>query len=105
RRLLEVQEEERRHLARELHDEFGQLLAAINMHLHAARRSAGEAALPSLEASAALVKQAGERVRSLALDLRPAMLETAGLDATLGWLARQNEEHSGIATQVLGRSE
>ena len=37
RRLLEVQEEERRHLARELHDEFGQILATITLHLHAAQ--------------------------------------------------------------------
>lgn len=83
RRLLEVQEEERRHLARELHDEFGQLLATITLHLHAARRLAAGAAKSTLDESMALLQRAGEQVRSLALDLRPAMLETVGLDATL----------------------
>src|SRR6202043_2696962 len=43
RRLLAVQEEERRHLSRELPDEFGQLLTAISMHLHAAKGLEGDA--------------------------------------------------------------
>src|SRR6202008_1817204 len=64
RRLLEVQEEERRHLARELHDEFGQVLATISLHLHAARGLAGEAALPRLDECATLLPQAGEQERS-----------------------------------------
>jgi PAS domain S-box-containing protein len=103
RRLLEVQEEDRRHLARELHDEFGQLLAAIKLHLHAARAKAGEAARPSLDESVALLQRAGEQVRSLALELRPAILETAGLGGTLRWLARQHEQRTAIATEVTGQ--
>jgi two-component system sensor histidine kinase UhpB len=102
RRLLEVQEDERRHIARELHDEFGQLLATITLHLHAARGAAGEAAQASLAECMALLRQAGEQVRTLALQLRPAMLETAGLEATLRWLAEQHQQHTGIATQVEG---
>jgi PAS domain S-box-containing protein len=102
RRLLEVQEEERRHIARELHDEFGQILATITLHLHAARHAAGEAAQASLAECMGLLRQAGEQVRTLALQLRPAMLETAGLEATLRWLAEQHEQHTGIATQVEG---
>jgi PAS domain S-box-containing protein len=102
RRLLEVQEEERRHIARELHDEFGQLLATITLHLHAARGAAGEAAQLSLAECMGLLRQAGEQVRTLALQLRPAMLETAGLEATLRWLAEQHQQHTGIATHVEG---
>jgi signal transduction histidine kinase len=102
RRLLEVQEEERRHIARELHDEFGQLLATISLRLHAARRAAGEAAQSSLAECMGLLGQAGEQVRTLALQLWPAMLETAGLEATLRWLAEQYQQHTGIATQVEG---
>ena len=102
RRLLEVQEEERRHLSRELHDEFGQLLVAVGLQLQAARAGAGDAAQARLDACAGLLEDATERVRSLALDLRPAMLDTAGLDGTLRWLARQQEERTGIATQVIG---
>jgi PAS domain S-box-containing protein len=102
RRLLEVQEEERRHLARELHDEFGQVLATITLHLHAARRLAGEAALPRLEECATLLQQAGEQVRNLALELRPTMLEPLGLEATLRWLAEHYQQRTGAEVQVVG---
>jgi PAS domain S-box-containing protein len=102
RRLLEVQEDERRHIARELHDEFGQLLATITLHLHAARSAAGEAAQASLAECMGLLRQAGEQVRTLALQLRPTMLETAGLEATLRWLAEQHQQRTGVVTQVEG---
>ncbi len=102
RRLLEVQEAERRHLARELHDEFGQLLSAVNLHLHAARGLAGEAARPRLDECATLLQQAGEQVRSLALELRPTMLDTLGLAAALRWLAEQHQQRTGIEVQVVG---
>jgi PAS domain S-box-containing protein len=102
RRLLTVQEEERRHLSRELHDEFGQLLATITLHLHAAKAVAGEAAQSSLDESMALLQRAAAQVRSLALELRPTMLETGGLETTLRWLAEQHQQRTGIPTQVLG---
>lgn len=102
RRLLEVQEEERNHLARELHDEFGQLLAAVTLHLHAAKAAAGAAAPSHLQECSALLQRAGAQLRSLTLELRPAMLETAGLEAALRWLAEQNQQQTGIDTQVVG---
>jgi PAS domain S-box-containing protein len=102
RRLLEVHEEERRHFARELHDEFAQLLATIKLHIHAARSAAGPVAQPNLDESIALLQRAGEQVRSLALELRPSMLENAGLDATLRWLAQQHEQRTGVPTEVTG---
>jgi PAS domain S-box-containing protein len=102
RRLLAVQEEERRHLSRELHDEFGQLLASITMHLQAARISAGPAVQPNLDESIALLQRAGAQVRSLALELRPMLLETAGLGVTLRWLADQYQQRTGVITQVAG---
>ena len=102
RRLLKVQEEERRHLSRELHDEFGQLLASIALHLHAAKRVAGASAQSSLDESIALLKRAGAQVRSLALELRPTMLETGGLESALRWLAQQHQQRTGIVTEVVG---
>jgi signal transduction histidine kinase/CheY-like chemotaxis protein len=102
RRLVELQEEERRHLARDLHDEFGQVLATIGLHLHAARSLAGEAALPRLDECVALLQQAGEQVRSLALELRPTMLDTLGLEATLRWLAEHHQQRTGSEVQVVG---
>jgi PAS domain S-box-containing protein len=100
RRLLEIQEEERRHLSRELHDEFGQLLAAIGAHVEAARLTGGERARANLEQALDLVQQAGDRARKLVVDLRPAMIEAAGIDATLRWLARQHMETSGTTAEV-----
>ena len=102
RRLLAVQEEERSHLSRELHDEFGQLLATISLHLHAARTVAGQTDPDSLDEAVKLIQRAGAQVRTLALELRPRMLETAGLDETLRWLAEQHRQHTGIATEVVG---
>lgn len=102
RRLLAVQEEERRHLSRELHDEFGQLLASITMHLQAARSGAGPAAQRNLDESIALMQRAAAQLRSLALELRPMLLETAGLAGTLRWLADQVQQRTGIITQVAG---
>jgi PAS domain S-box-containing protein len=102
RRLLKVQEEERRHLARELHDEFGQALATITLHLHAARSLAGVAALPRLDQCVTLLQQAGEQVRRLALELRPTMLDTLGLEATLRWLAEQYQQRNGSEVQIVG---
>jgi PAS domain S-box-containing protein len=102
RRLLEVQEEERRHLARELHDEFGQILATINLHLHAALGLAGDAARQQLNECAMLLNQAGEQVRRLVIELRPTMLDTLGLEATLRWLAEQHQPRNGCEVQVVG---
>jgi PAS domain S-box-containing protein len=101
-RLMAVQEEERRNLSRELHDEFGQILATITLHLQAAKAVAGQAAQPSLQESMNLLQRAGAQVRSLALELRPTMLETAGLDATVHWLAKQHEQRTGVVTEVIG---
>jgi PAS domain S-box-containing protein len=103
RRLFAVQEEERRHLARELHDEFGQLLTAVSLRLQIAKGRAGEAAGPALEECVALIQRAGERVRGLALDLHPTMLETAGLDGTLRWLAESHSRQGPVAVSVSGQ--
>ena len=102
RRQLEVHEEERKRLAVELHDEFAQLLATINMHLHAVRKRAGESVQERLDESISLVDLAGEQMRNLALELRPTMLDSAGLEKTLRWLAEQHERRTGMRTHVLG---
>jgi len=103
RRLIEVQEQERRHLARELHDEFGQLIAGIRLRLHVAKGRAGEAARAELEESISLLEHAGEQIRSLVLELRPTLLETSGLEGTLHWLARQHQKQSGLAIHFAGQ--
>ena len=100
RRLITLQEEERRHLSRELHDEFGQLLSAISMHLEVAKSVSEAKAWPSLRECAELVQRAGEGMRRLALELRPTMLEGAGVDGTLRWLAEQHSRQGKLRVAV-----
>ena len=75
RRLLSVQEEERRRLAIELHDELGQILTAVKINL--------ESVPAQLRHAVDSVDRAMETTRDLALDLRPAMLDDLGLAAAL----------------------
>jgi PAS domain S-box-containing protein len=85
RRVVELQEGERRHLARELHDEIGQSLTAIGINLQAVKRSCGAAELPPLDECIGIVDRAMQQVRDLSLDLRPAMLDDLGLVSALRW--------------------
>jgi PAS domain S-box-containing protein len=86
RRLLTAQEEERRRLAVELHDELGQVLTAVKINLASLERLSGEAPAPThLREAIASVDHAMQRVRDLALDLRPSVLDDLGLPAALRW--------------------
>jgi signal transduction histidine kinase len=96
RRVVEVQEEERRRLARELHDEIGQALTAIGINLQVLGRSCGPEARPRLEDCRGVVQHAIEQVRGLALDLRPSMLDDFGLAAALRWLLDRQAQRAGF---------
>jgi PAS domain S-box-containing protein len=97
RRLIEAQEEERSHLARELHDEIGPVLTTVNLTLEAVRARVGPDAAERLDESRRVVDRAIEQVRSLSLDLRPASLDLLGLEPALrSYLARQ-AAHAGLA--------
>src|SRR5262249_44571784 len=75
---------ERRHLARELHDELGQTLTAVKLNLLNGRRLAAEPTLAErLDDSVALVEQMLQQVRALSLALRPALLDDLGLAPAL----------------------
>jgi PAS domain S-box-containing protein len=89
RQLLEVQEQERRHLARELHDEFGQQLTALVLTLSRADAQACSEALTK-------VKFLSAQVRDLALRLRPPMLDDLGLLPALFWLLDQLRVQTGL---------
>jgi two-component system sensor histidine kinase UhpB len=83
RRLLEVQEEERGRLARDLHDDIGQALTALKIQLESLQR-AGDAALRARVAEGVeTVQHTLERVRQLSLSLRPSQLDDLGLAAAL----------------------
>ncbi len=84
RRLLEVQEAERRHLARELHDDIGQGLTALKLNLEALARGRDSAALEARVGEALeTTRHTIERVRQLSVNLRPLQLDDLGLAAAL----------------------
>lgn len=85
RRLVEVQESERRHLSRELHDEIGQILTGLKFTLDATRGGPDPALNHDLGRAREMVADLMERVRTLSLDLRPGMLDDLGLLPTLLW--------------------
>lgn len=101
RRLLDIQEEERRSLGRELHDELGQVLTAIKINVQSARRAAGsEGFVPHLAECEGLVDRALQSTRSLSLDLRPPLLDDLGLLPSLRWLADQQARRSELRVTV-----
>lgn len=98
-RLLEIQEAERRTLARELHDELGQSLSAIKINLQTLQRFP----VPEpeqLAACAAMVDEALQNTRSLSLNLRPPLLDDLGLLPALRWLADQVGQRAGLRVAV-----
>lgn len=101
--LLTVQEEERRRLARELHDQIGQQLAGLKLNLEALRaRHAELAGDPRLVDSLELIDRTIAQVGDTSLDLRPSMLDDLGLEAALRAHARRQQARSGCAIAVHG---
>nr|MBI3611953.1 PAS domain S-box protein [Nitrospirota bacterium] len=101
RRLMEVQEEERHHIARELHDEIGQALTVAKINIQQAMHALGEpTAGTHLVESVSLLDHTLQQVRNLALDLRPSLLDDLGLVPTLTWLAERHSQASEITVQI-----
>lgn len=101
RRLLVAQEDERRNVARELHDEIGQLLTVVKLDLQTVLRQPGTVALaPALKEGMASIDRVVARVRDLSLDLRPSMLDDLGLLPALRWLVQRQAQHLGAGTEV-----
>lgn len=96
RRLMEVQEAERRNIALELHDEIGQILTGLKLTLEIGTRLPADELEASLNEARGLVNELMARVRKMSLDLRPAMLDDLGLLPTLLW----HIEHYTAQTQV-----
>jgi PAS domain S-box-containing protein len=99
-RLIEVQEAERRNLARELHDEIGQILTLVSINLRTIDGTGGAAARQRLDDSIDIVDQLIQQVRALSLDLRPSMLDDLGLGPALRWFADQHTRRTGIQIRL-----
>jgi signal transduction histidine kinase len=95
--LLRVQEDERRALARELHDQIGQLLTGLRFQLEAARTAAPSQPLAdALTLTGDLLRS----VRALTLQLRPRVLDDLGLRPALEWQSRIFHEQTGISIDL-----
>jgi signal transduction histidine kinase len=106
RRLIEAQEAERQHIARELHDEIGQVLTAVKMNLQSIQRSSSDAAwVPPLAESVDIVDEALGRVRELSIELRPSLLDDLGLSAALRWYVDRYAQRTGIRAEVINGFE
>jgi len=94
--LMEVQENERRHLARDLHDEIGQALTVVKMNLQTMQRLGDASAITiQLKDSSAVIDQTLQHVRNLSLDLRPSLLDDLGLVPAVRWYLGRQAERAG----------
>ena len=96
RRIVEVQEDERRHLARELHDEIGQSLTGVKLALEMIARSVSDSVKGSLLKVEAMVDNLLAQVRVISLNLRPAMLDDLGLLPALLWHFENYSDLTGV---------
>lgn len=106
-RLECAKEDERKRVARELHDEFGQLLTGLKLDLASlGKQLARDAALSRLElmeklqSMTTLVNDSIQLVRRVASDLRPSVLDDLGLIPALQWQAREFEARAGFPCET-----
>jgi signal transduction histidine kinase len=102
-RLLQLQDEERRRMARELHDSTGQILTALTMKLGVLRRSVGALDLRAsgaLSESLALAEQCSRQIRTFSYLLHPPLLDEDGLASALAWYVEGFTGRSGINVEL-----
>jgi len=101
--LVSSQEQERKSLSRELHDEIGQVLTALRIELGNLERtrSATDGSFSAhLEETKSLAETALRSARAIAMGLRPAMLDELGLGPALEWQARDFSRRTGASVQL-----
>jgi signal transduction histidine kinase len=101
-RLLQLQDEERRRFARELHDSVGQSLAALNMNLATVRTDLERLSktVNAVSESETLVQQMSKEVRTISHLLHPPLLDEAGLVSALRWYVEGFAERSKIEVEL-----
>jgi signal transduction histidine kinase len=99
RRLEEAHEVERRHLARELHDQIGQELTAAKINTAMLRSTAPSDLTARLDENATILDRLLQQTRQISLDLRPPLLDDLGLVPALRWYVDQQAERAGLAAK------
>lgn len=102
-RLLQTQDEERRRIARELHDGVGQLLVALKMNsssLTKEKTRLSADACQSLDENAILIEQATQEIRTMSHLLHPPLLDEVGLESALRWYTDGFAERSKISVHL-----
>ena len=101
--LQRTQDDERRHIARELHDTAGQTMSAIGMKLerliHESARTAPHLAKDT-ESVRNMIQQLNQEIRTTSYLLHPPLLDESGVSAALAWYVRGVEERSGIQIRL-----
>jgi signal transduction histidine kinase len=102
-RSVDLQEDERKRLARELHDEIGQALTSILIRLKTLQGETDpEVLVKRLDYLRELTAQTIEELRRISLDLRPAALDNLGIIPALRWYMKQSSELTGVTIQFIG---
>jgi two-component system sensor histidine kinase NreB len=101
--VIRAQEDERKRISRELHDDTAQILFAQILRLTALKNSGDQSVQEVAAMLESMTVEAHEGVRRLALELRPPALDDLGLDAALGELAQRFSEQLGIAIDYQAR--
>lgn len=98
---MRLQERERRQLARDLHDEIGQAFTTLKVNLQTIQRTTDpKRKTTALNDSFMIIDQTVARVRDMALDLRPSMLDDFGLASAVRWYVGKQGERAGIVTKI-----
>ena len=99
-KLISAQEEERRRIARELHDETSQLIGALALGLDTAMTTLPPgASRDRLQEVRALAMKTLDGIHRMSFDLRPSMLDDLGLFSAIGWYAERDLKRRGIAVR------
>lgn len=107
--VISAQEEERRRIARELHDETAQALATLGIYIDTLLQSGPSSASPILQEKLRQIRELADRtlsgVRTIIADLRPSLLDDLGLAAAIRWQAQHRLEAAGIHVDLQIRGE
>jgi signal transduction histidine kinase len=102
-RLMQLQDEERRRLARELHDSTGQMLAALNINLTLLKSMTANSDPKMAEivhASGAVTEELTRQIRTMSYLLHPPLLDEVGLESALRWYVEGFSQRSNIAVNI-----